>query len=41
MAKVAKAPKQVKQGTKVGLNKSVSVSPSSYGKKGGSMKKKK
>lgn len=39
MKKVAVAPKQVKQGTKVGLNKSVKVSPTSY-KKGGAKKKK-
>ncbi len=31
--KVAKAPKQVKQGTKVGLNKKVTVSPTSSKKK--------
>lgn len=34
MKKKAVAPKQVKQGTKVGLNKKAVVSPSSY-KKGG------
>jgi len=38
MAKKAVAKKQVPQGTKVGLNKSASVSPSSF-KKGGMKKK--
>lgn len=39
MAKKAVAPKQVKQGTKIGLNPKVSVKPSSY-KMGGGKKKK-
>ena len=38
MKKATKAPKQVKQGTKVGVNKVAKVSPTSF-KKGGAKNK--